>query len=355
MNTRKSHEVAPAASTCFTALPNARRAAARCKHSLGPLVAALLAAALGMTEPAMAGATTSAYLENGLSGCQGVGGFAVPSGSPTSQASIIESSINGCSMRGSGFSYLGVVGASARAGLVGGYHASGGLFATASGTWADSMDVVWPERFKSQVNELGFLRLHYNVGATGGVSGEFQKNATGFGMANAIATIDYGFRFGGRIFEGSQHFDGINGGLTSRGTWGTIAGFIDLPVVGLDNGAYLFNDVSISLFGSASASVGNFFNGGHRNVSGAGEFGSTLIWGGVVGVEGFDAQGNSIKLPSGFQLDLIGRNDNGGLNYWNAAQRLPDGQDVPEPATWALIVIALAAMGRHRAWSSSPG
>ena len=254
---------------------------------------------------------------------------------------IIESSGGGYTIRGSGFSFLGVVGSSATAGGAGFVNTnSGGISANAGGSWTDGISVTWPERFS--VTGVQTLRLNFNISATGSVSAT-KTMQDSFTLASSGAQIGYNFNIAGTTFSGSQSVSAGNP-IQTTGAWGTIAGSINLTATAAGGGTYTFNGISLAMSGSASAIMQNLFNGSStpRNAVGTGEFGSTLIWQGIADAQAFDSNGAEITLPDDFEVQLAGNQT--GFNYWNAAP-------VPEPSTWGLLVtggLVISAAVRRR-------
>lgn len=305
---------------------------------------------------ATAGAVVSATSLVTSFGCGGSGQevSAVASGSPTSQFAVIGQASSDCSARASAFSYLGVVGATAHADLDSGFGESG-PFARGSGagTWTDTIAV----QFGRLTLDAARLKVFYNVSATGGVT------ATGTRLpapdlnplATASATISYDFTIGNANLTGSRSIAAFGEEQCGRtlpppftgcaDPFGTIAGSIDLTLSLDEDGVPTFGDFDFSLTGTARASVTNIFNPlGNRTASANANFGSTLRWMGVTGVQAFDANGQELALPAGFKLGLIGAAT--GFDYWNAAPLQGTPGTVPEPATAGLLLMAALAAGR---------
>lgn len=305
---------------------------------------------------ATAGAVVSATSFVTSFGCGGSGQelSAVASGSPTSQFGVIGQASSDCSARASAFSYLGVVGAMAHADLNSGFGESG-PFARGSGvgTWTDTIAV----QFGRLTLDAARLKVFYNVSATGGVT------ATGTRLpapdlnplANGAADIGYDFTIGSSHLDGSRSISSFGVEQCGRplpppftgcaDPFGTIAGSIDLTRISLDaDGVPTFGDFDFSLKGTAHAQVTNALNAGPRTASADANFGSTLRWLGVTGVQAFDANGQELTLPAGFKLGLIGAES--GFDYWNAAPLQGTPGNVPEPATAGLLLIAALAAGR---------
>ncbi len=199
--------------------------------------------------------------------------------------------------------------------------------------------------------DVANLRINFNVGATGGVSATGSRTAGLNPLASGSASIGYDSTIGSARFVGSESVEAFSTVVTT-GQFGTIAGSFTIASSGVDDGVLNFNDFGFFLQGKASPAVVNIFNGGDRTASGSADFGSTLRWLGVTSVQAFDAQGQEIELPDGFQLGLIG--DETGFDYWNAAPLETAGSEVPEPGTLSMVSLAglaaLAARSRRRIW-----
>lgn len=304
-----------------------------------PAVAILMAAAFTLPSHAVAQGSVGVRIESGIGSCPASNAGA-PSGTPTSTAYIESFGNAECDLRGSAFTYLGVVGARASTAMHTNDQASGFYSAIASGTWSDVVFPTWPERFA--VTGVSILRLHYNVSATGSVSA-----STGVGIGGGSAEIRYGFAFGPSSFFGSR-FESTSIPFEQRGIWGTIAGSVDLPVIGGGPSSYQFPGQRFVLEGSATAGVGRTFGGGPGTASAEADFGSTLVWSGVVSAQAFDAAGNELALPADFRL-LLRSGAQPDVDYWDPAVVVTA---TPEPATIVLVgagVLTLAAIRRRRA------
>lgn len=74
------------------------------------------------------------------------------------------------------------------------------------------------------------------------------------------------------------------------------------------------------------------------------DFGHTLRWGGVTDISAMDASGAPIDLPADFTLSLV--SGGSGFDYWNAAGQNPfTSAAVPEPATWATMILGFFGLG----------
>jgi hypothetical protein len=301
----------------------------------------LAIAALAIPGVASAQAVANARVFSELSGCS-FGASASPSGSSTSVAAIIDAASGGCTARGSGYSYLGVVGASASSRINSESNQTGGFDGTASGSWSDGLNSTWPERFQV-ITGVDHVVLRYNVSATGVVGATRALSVDGFFLAGGAADIRYAMTIAGRSFSGTKgiSLQGSEGSSSETGTWGNIQGSVRLDAQPLPGGGYSMPSISLAMSGSASAGVFNFSNFGVRSASATADFSSTLQWKGVSGVQAFDANGQEIALPADFELELIGQQT--GFNYWNEAPKLP----VPEPGSWALMLAGLGLLTRH--------
>lgn len=276
-------------------------------------------------------ASVGARVENANGGLCAIGAPAVPSGSPTSMA-VVATAIGGCTIRASAYSYLGVVGARASGSLqsAGGPSASFQGFATSS--WTDNVLPTFAGRFSADAS-IDRLRIRYNVGATGSVA------ASGCGTAR----IEYVLSFSGRpVASGNQDRNGCGvPTFFSSGQFGTITGTFDVAALGIVNGSLAFNSFSISMISQAYAGLGQGF-GEPASVTVDADFGSTLAWNGIAGIEALDAAGNVVDIPDGVFGGLVGNAT--GFDYRNAAPREGVVSTVPEPSTIALTAGGLLLM-----------
>ena len=315
----------------FTATPALRlmaRWALVCAAALPALAAA----------QASAGSSTSTH---STAGCLGADG--VPSGTSTSVVSIatLASGAGGCTARASGFAYAGVVGATANTLFHGGGQ-NGAVIAEAGASWTDGLNAVWPERFS--VSGVDKLKLTFNIGATGGVSTSGSFNPQGLQVGVGQAEIGYALLVGGTHAQGTMS---VSSGspINQQGAWGTITGSVEITPTSGINDDYLFAAFGLSLTGHANARAI------HRAdptmpilfAQTDAEFGTTLIWEGIIDAQAFDRFGVEIPLPDDFELALIGRET--GMNYWHAAVRDVAPASVPEPGSWALLLAGLGLLG----------
>lgn len=150
------------------------------------------------------------------------------------------------------------------------------------------------------------------------------------------ARFDYGYSVGGvtggdRAFY-TRNFDGSETMLYANGPPSA-----SVRLAGLRLGT----PVPIRLFATAEVEAIVSTNGG--GITAIADFSHTLRWGGVTSVSATDSLGNPLALPDNFELSLIGGS---GFNYWRAAGLNPAlGDPVPEPGTWALMVIGFWGVG----------
>lgn len=283
---------------------------------------------------ALAGALVSTTATPGCVGADGV-----PSGTATSVVSIAVAAGGNCTGFASGFAYLGVVGATARTSYTG-FGSNGAVIAEAGGSWSEGLEFVWDNRFT--LSNLGTLRLNYNIGATGGLSMSTQDRGDGVLVKTGQASIGYNLRVGPTIASGTMRQSG-GGPVEETGQWGTVSGSIEVsPIAGTGND-YRFTAIGLSLSGNAAARTIHLAHNEDGTAQAHAEFGSTLQWQGIVDVQAFDTQGQSLALPAGFELALVGRQT--GFDYWHEAPKVA----VPEPAGWALMAAGPALLGWRRA------
>lgn len=280
---------------------------------------------------AQAGATSSTSTES-TAGCLGAAGTSSGTSTSLFSSAGLASGAGGCTASASSFAYAGVVGATVNT-LFSGGGQNGAVIGAGSASWNDGLTAVWPERFT--ITNLGKLRLTYNIGATGGVSASSSPAGAGAGLAE----IKYDFSVGSSSASGKQRWDGEK--TVVEGTWGTISGVIELTPTGGSSDDYSFASIGLALSGSAGARAIHYANpqAPVGTSSANAEFGSTLLWKGIVSAQAFDSSGAELELPDGFEVGLIGSQT--GFDYWDSAATQP----VPEPGTWALMLAGLGLVG----------
>ena len=283
---------------------------------------------------AIAQAGTNVSLQGSFPGCNSADPGA-PSGTPTSQAWIASQSTADCEVRGSAFSYLGVVGASARS-RVANLFPFNSFFVRSdvSSGWSETVRPGMSARYLGEL-DVKRLTLKLNLGATGSVSAT-RGNPDGGG---ASASIRYDFVFGSASGFGSKSFTATLPPV-ERGDFGTISRTMNLVV----DGASGFQSFGFTMSSSASALV---TNGGldpaSDNVADA-NFGSTLVWGGVQEVRAFDSAGNEVTLGNDAAFSLMGEQT--GNDYVNPAVVV-----TPEPSSMMLLgtgLLGLFGMARQK-------
>lgn len=254
-----------------------------------------------------------------------------PSGSPTSMAWIATLNGTNCNARGSGFAYLGVVGASASARMQNlGPNNSFFIKSDVSAGWTEQVTPDMNTRYLTAL-DVRKLRVTFTIGATGSVVAT-RSGASG----GAQADIKYTFQFGSANGEGFQVMNSTLGLSTSpANTWGTITRTVDI----FTNGGFGFNPFTFTMGGSATALVTHGNDPGELELAQA-DFGSTLLWGGVQNVEAFDSFGNTVALGSDAAFSLRGSTT--GNDYMNAAALA--NTVVPEPSTMVLLATGLLGL-----------
>ena len=269
----------------------------------------LLVGAMTMPcESALAQAATSVHMESTFSVCNQIRGEpppvivpGAPSGTQTSQVWIGTVSGVGCSGRGSAFSYLGVVGASAQASMQN-FCPQQSLFVKAdtTGFWKETVRPGMAARYLTELN-VKKLTLSFVIGAAGSVSA--------LGDGGASATIGYRFQFGTASGAGSQNSTANLPPTPPIGDWGTITRTVDI----FSNGTG-FDPFDFTMSGDAHAVASMGLN--VDEVVDA-NFGTTMVWGGIQNIQAFDGAGNPVPLGIDAKFQLLGETT--GFDYVNPA------------------------------------
>ena len=163
------------------------------------------------------------------------------------------------------------------------------------------------------------------------INNVFPRNPAFYSLANAH--YDYAWSVGGFTGEGFA-----NSSKRSSGGVFETAGGSPYEIVSLRVGSGDLIDLSFSA--SARASTMGLPGTAAKAST---DFSHTLRWGGVTAISAMDRSGNALVLPDGFALSLVSASS--GFDYWNAAGRNPFTAGVPEPATWAMMLIGFFGMG----------
>ncbi len=231
------------------------------------------------------------------------------------------------------YDYVGGVGAFARVG-------SSEIVANSSGqafAGAEFSDI-----FTLQVGDMalgpgfdGLFTLDFAINPSGSVTASASPEDDVV-QAYASARFDYGYSVGG-VTGGDRAFytRSIDGAETMGNVNGPPPASVRLA------GLRLGTPIPIRLFATAQAEVIVGPEGGA--VTAIADFSHTLRWGGVTSISATDSFGNPIALPVNFELSLLGGS---GFDYWRAAGlNPPPGGAVPEPSTWALIIMGFWGVG----------
>ncbi|MCC7234674.1 MAG: PEP-CTERM sorting domain-containing protein [Bryobacterales bacterium] len=165
-----------------------------------------------------------------------------------------------------------------------------------------------------------------------GVSGGMTTTIEGYGAVGSEASLAYNYQVGDSSGSG-QWSQNAAGQSSKYGTWNNT----------IHNAFTVHRGLTYNLDLHATAAAfgtKNYSPGGNATIIALADFGHTLTWLGITGVQAFDSQGNEVPLPPDFYLPLMGQDS--GFDYWNSAAAP---ESVPEPATWLLLGSGLVVAG----------
>ena len=175
----------------------------------------------------------------------------------------------------------------------------------------------------------GLYRLTVAISVGGSVEvGQSPAPSNGVPMS-AQASYNWDYTIGGRRREGGMDlrtFEGrtttVESGLGGNGVFREVILVRLDDVIGLALNAGSFSSASAHGGGTARSEV---------------DFGHTLRWAGVEGIQYDTGGGNFVDAPDGFRLTLNSTSNN--FDYWNDAGPNPfTSGAVPEPGAWALMI-----------------
>ena len=169
------------------------------------------------------------------------------------------------------------------------------------------------------------------------------QNPASNGVAmNPSAGYDWAFRLDtpGNVFSGSGSvYDALfNGSLTT-----TVTG------LGANGTFSSLLEVAPGLEGSLLLRAGSFTSAegrGDGSSAASADFSHTLRWLGVSRVQYLDPNNQLVDAPADFRLSLL--SSTSGFDFWNAAGAnpfLPPTGGVPEPASWAMMILGFGLVG----------
>jgi hypothetical protein len=194
----------------------------------------------------------------------------------------------------------------------------------------------------TSVTQLGInsYLIGFRVRASGGVSAFSLDNR----FDNAFAEIDYGWSL--------QAESG--GGSRARNQTGFATGSINSQPgrILVRPGDHIELMLAMSVFSQANLS--GFRNSGFQSGSATAlaDFSHTLEWDGVTSFTAFDINGDVVPLAPGARSTLF---DDSGRDFWNSAASFDAAPGVPEPASWATLIMGFgltgAVMRRRTHWA----
>ena len=184
----------------------------------------------------------------------------------------------------------------------------------------------------------GVYALSVGFGVTGGVSTNQSPGGGGVPMS-ATANYNYSYKVGEFSNGGGVSEVNFEGSVT-RTTTGLGAGgnFGEVLFVNLGD------TYALSLLAGAFAS-GAAYGNQNQSAQGTADFGHTLRWLGVSRIQ-YQQDGQLFDAPEGYRLQLTSAD--GQFDYWNAAGANPFASAVPEPGSWAMMIVGFGAVGVTR-------
>lgn len=176
----------------------------------------------------------------------------------------------------------------------------------------------------------GTYRLTFGI-QIGGATAASQSPAPNNVPMSAQSGYSYRFAVGTVALEG-EFVQSTNNGQS------------DIFTSGLGGGGNFAVQRIIHLgdFTTVAGRVGGFTSAAAYGLgSASSSLSAEARWMGVTRVEYDAGGGNFVEAPSGFRLDLT--SDTTGFDYWGAAAGAAGA--VPEPASWALLIIGFGAVG----------
>jgi hypothetical protein len=175
------------------------------------------------------------------------------------------------------------------------------------------------------------ILLDFRIRASGGVSAFALDNR----FDRAFSSIDYNWSL--------QAASG--GGSNSRSETGAASGGINSQTgrILVRPGDRIDLNMAFTLF--SSAALGGFANSGFSSAAASSQsnFSHTLEWDGITGITALDSNGDIVALTPDVRTTLL---DDDGLDFWNSAASFnPPTTGVPEPASWAMLILGFGLTG----------